>query len=360
MTGIPGDPMLLSGDAFARGRAQAAGGEAEEVRRVTRLRIEGARTAGAFGPGAAEYLAAQRAFAEREDPHGMAEVAGIAAGFDLGAEEVFAHLHLGTLNDIARGAALDRDGCSAWASTEGPDGPIVVKNRDFAGSHAAIQRVFRHEGPDLEHGPLLCIGSLGAPGAYSSGMNAAGLAVVDTQVGVRRHRVGWLRYFLMTRILATCATLPDALRLIRSVPHAGGGTLVLADRSGAAACVELSAGGVAVEEAPLVCRTNHFTTTALAPDTMGHAESAIDASSTGRRAFLDRVLPDRVWSARDARDLMARHEDEGLFAPVCQQHGGDDGTHTLSSAVYCCGASMLHVCHGNPCTGSWQSIPLMS
>lgn len=349
------EPLHLSGDAFARGRGQAASGVAEEVRRVIRDRIDGARLAGSLGPVAQRYLDLQRAFAEHGDPAGMAELAGIAEGFGIARDELFTHLHLGILADITQGAPVPRDGCSAWAVADGPHGPLVVKNRDFAGSHAGIQRVFRHDGPDLAQGPLLCIGSLGAPGAYSSGMNASGLAIVDTQVGVRHHGTGWLRYFLMTRLLATADSVAQALRFVRTVPHAGGGTLVLADRSGAVASVELGASAVATEEAPLVCRTNHFTTTALAPETLPHAESEIDASSARRRAFLDRVIPSRTWGVAEATALMAEH----AAAPVCQ-HGDDGGSRTISSAVYCCRSGVLHACLGNPCTGAWQSFPLLS
>ncbi len=352
----PAEAVPLVGDAFARGKAQALAGDADEVRRVARMRLNQAHAHGLFGPDEMRYLAAQRSFAEAKDPQGMAELAGIAEGFGFETAELFKHLHLGILQDLANGATADHDGCSAWAVADGPDGPLAVKNRDFSGSHAGIQRVFRHDGPDLEQGPMLCLGSLGSPGAYSSGMNAAGLAVLDTQVGVRHHRVGWVRYFLMTRLLATAATVAEALRTIRSVPHAGGGSLVVADRHGGVAAVELGASAVATEEAPLVCRTNHFTTTALGPETLSNEASAIDASSVQRRAFLDRVLRDRAWSAGDAMALMGEHADRGS-AQLCQ-HGSVGGSRTISSAVYCCRSGVLHVCLGNPCTGPWQSIKL--
>jgi hypothetical protein len=188
-------------------------------------------------------------------------------------------------------------------------------------------------------------------------MNAAGLAVVDTQVGVRHHRVGWVRYFLMTRLLATASTVAEAVRMIRSMQHAGGGTLVLADRQGGAAAVELGATAVAIEEAPLVCRTNHFTTTALAAETLPNDVSYIDASSTQRRAFLDRILPGRSWSAGEAALLMAQHTEGEATAPLWQ-HGNDQGTRTISSAVYCCRSGLLHVCFGSPCAEPWKSISL--
>lgn len=350
----PGDVLNLAGDPFTRGASQAIGAPVDEVRATLAHRLTIANEAGAFGAGAQDYLDDQRRFAERHCPNALAEVAGIAEGFGIPEHEVFAHLYIGTLTDLAHAAATEEDGCSTWATADGPDGPLVVKNRDFSGRHAGIQRVFRHEGPDLDHGPMLCLGSLGAPGAYSSGMNAAGLAVVDTQVGVRHHATGWLRYFLMTEVLSKTATVADALALIREVPHAGGGTLVLGDRSGAVAAVELGASAVAIELAPLVCRTNHFTTTALAPDTRRDTEDRIDANSAGRRTVLDATLPGAVWNIDAATRLMARHEGAG---PLCQ-HGAEGQSQTIASVVYCCRDAHLYACLSNPCSGTWLRFAL--
>lgn len=358
----PGRPLALCGTAHERGKAQATEGEAarDDVRRVTRSRVSDAQAGGLIGDEARRYLDAQRGFAESECDAEMAELAGIAEAFDITFDELFIHLHLGTLRDLTAASLGFADGCSAWAVADGPDGPIAVKNRDFSGHHAGIQRVFRHEGPDLSHGPMLCLGSLGSPGAYSSGINAAGLAVVDTQVGVRAHGIGWLRYFLMTRLLSTTSTVAEAVDLIRSVRHAGGGTLVLADRLGTVAAVELDADGVAIETAPVVCRTNHFTTTSLAPETLVDPRSGIEDTSRARRAFLDEVLPGRSWDAAQAAQLMAQHRTaEERSAPLCQ-HQDAGGTRTISTAVYCCRSSLMYACLDNPCTGPWQSIALMS
>ncbi len=358
------DVLSLVGDPFERGQAQISAGADlwPEVRQITRDRLAAAREAGLLGDTARAYLDQQKVFARAECPDDMAELSGIAAGFDLPEDSLFQHLHLGTLRDLAQAQGGASDGCSAWAVADGPDGPLTVKNRDFSGGHAGIQRVFRHDGPDLKHGPMLCLGSLGSPGAYSSGLNAAGLAVVDTQVGVRRHAVGWLRYFLMTRLLAETASVAEAVAMIRRSAHAGGGTLVLADAAGEVAAVELGAAGVAVETAPVVCRTNHFTTTALAPQTLVDTRSRIEDSSHSRRAFLDRVLPGRDWGVGDAAGLMAQHRDgdDPLLAPVCQHGTAAGGTRTLSSVAYCCRTRVMYVCLDNPCSGEWQSIALTS
>ena len=115
---------------------------------------------------------------------------------------------------------------------------------------------------------MICVGSFGSPGAYSSGINAKGLALADTQVAVATHRVGWLRYFLMTRLLATCSTVAEACVFLKSTPHAGGGTLILADTSGETAAVELGAARAVIRGGPVVWRTNHFVTPELATETL--------------------------------------------------------------------------------------------
>ena len=349
----PAEPVVLAGDAEARGRAQAGAGAApESVRAAMTARLAEARHAGLMTADAMAFVERQRAFAARHSPEALAEIAGIAAAFDLTDQDVFLHQHLGTLKDLAGGATLSEDGCSAWAVADGPDGPLLVKNRDFSGHHAAIQRLFRHEGPDLAQGPLLCLGSLGSPGAYSSGMNAAGLAVVDTQVGVRTHAVGWLRYFLMTRILSRCATVDAALALVRALPHAGGGTLVLADARGGTAAVELGARAVATEQAPLVCRTNHFTCTALAPETLTD-DSRIDASAAGRRARRDAALPGQAWTVAAAATLMAQH---GPGTSICQHAAPDQGARTIAATVYCPRDGLVYACLDAPCTGQWHRL----
>jgi isopenicillin-N N-acyltransferase like protein len=360
LAALPAEPLRLTGTPFERGLAQTVEGAQTcgEVRRVTNDRLAAADKAGLLGYGAERFLKAQRAFAEAECGPEFDELAGIAEAFDMPLDRLFAALHLGILRDLALAPGDFADGCSAWAVSTGPDGPLAVKNRDFSGAHAGIQRVFRHEGADLKHGPFLCLGSLGSPGAYSSGMNAAGLAVVDTQVGIRTHRRGWLRYFLMTRVLSQAATVAEALDLIGTARHAGGGTLVLADAGGAAAAIELGADAVSVEVAPLVCRTNHFTSTALAPETLTDPHSEIEDTSQSRRGFLDRTLPGRRWGMADAAGLMATHRgDDPQSAPLCQ-HPDAGGTRTISSVVYCCASRLMYVCLDNPCSGAWQRLGL--
>ena len=356
-------PLILSGDAGARGRGQAADAEADpsRVRAATIGRVETARAEGVLDTQALAYLRAQRAFHETHDPQGMAELGGIAEGFGLDPDELFAHLHLGTLRDLKDGAALvEGDGCSAWAVPDGPDGPMLVKNRDYSGTHLGIQKVSLHTGPDVTTGSMLCVGSLGSPGAYSSGINAAGLALADTHVAVTTHRVGWLRYFLMTRILATCTTVEEALEFIWGVPHAGGGTLVLADASGAIAAAELGAAKPGVCTGPVVWRTNHFIIPGLAEDTLSPFGDLIVGNSQTRFDYLEAQLPSRGWQIADAANLMRTHADSApLAAPLCQHQEGD-ASETLSSSIYSCRLRTLTFSEGRPCAGHWLNYRIPS
>jgi predicted choloylglycine hydrolase len=348
--------LVLSGSAYARGRGQAAAGQGPQLRAATVGRVETARAEGLLDEASRGYLAAQRAFMALHDPEGMSELLGIAEGFALPEAELFAHLHLGTLRDLKGGAELV-DGCSAWAVAAGPDGPLVVKNRDYSGLHLGIQTLARHTGPDVTSGGILCLGSLGSPGAYSSGINAAGLALADTQVSVATHRVGWLRYFLMTRLLARCKTVAEAVAFVRGSQHAGGGTLVLADPTGATAAIELGAAGMTVATGAEVWRTNHYTG-GLAADTLLPRDDSIAANSRDRFGYLSRTLPGTSWTRARARKLMATHPETAPgAAPICQ-HGSSDAAETISSVVYSCNLRQMDFCEGNPCTGAWRTISL--
>jgi isopenicillin-N N-acyltransferase like protein len=352
---VEGHPLVLSGDPQSRGRgqAQSAGADPSRVRAATIGRVDQARANGLVDAAARDYLAAQHSFHAEHDPAGLAELAGIAENFAIDAEDLFVHLHLGTLRDLGDGAVLEGDGCSAWAIGDGPDGPLVVKNRDYTGTHLGIQTVSVHSGPDVTTGAMLCVGSLGSPGAYSSGINARGLALADTQVSVTLHKVGWLRYFLMTRLLATCSSVAEALDFIRRVPHAGGGTLVLADASGAVAAVELDAAGPEIVTGPLLWRTNHYTLPGCANHTLP-AGDRIAGSSEQRYQYLAGRLPDGVWDAGAAARLMQTHPDtEPGAAPLCQHGDGDRDSETLSSSVYSCTLRTLTFSEGRPCAGRW-------
>lgn len=346
--------ICVSGAAYQRGLAQKGAAPVEMVRRATVAKVAQARGDGLLDAGAEVFLEAQRQFHEKHDPEGLAELRGVADAHGFAEADLFAHLHLGTLRDMKGGATLI-DGCSAVAVGQGPDGPLVFKNRDFSGQHLGIQCVLRHAGPDITSGQVLSLGSLGSLAAWSSGINAAGLAVADTQVAVNRHGVGWLRYFLLPRLLAQATTVAQAVALIRGRPHAGGGTLVLADRSGATASVELSARGAVISEGGVQWRTNHYTGSETAQETLGADGDRIAGTSQARFDHLTRVLAGTGWTRSAARTLLATHPGAG-GAPICQHGDGGDGAETISSVVYSCRLGGMEISEGTPCLGRWTEI----
>jgi isopenicillin-N N-acyltransferase like protein len=345
LTTTPGQPLLLVGSPFERGRLQAIlrPEKADAVRAAVHGRLASVRRARSH-PEVKAYLASQRRFAHVHCGPEMAELEGIATGFEIPSEELFAYLHLGILLDL-----VANEGCTAWAMRWG-HGALLAKNRDFRGEHRDLQEVFLHRGPDPQALPYLAVGSLGSPGAFSSGINAAWLALADTAIDTTRHRTGWLRYFLMTRLLRTCRTVGAARALIADIPHAGGGSLVMADATGGAMVVEFGVDDPCVEAGERLARTNHFLRASggrSAPD------DPRAQSSTQRFATIQGFLQgSHNVSLEQAAARMASHA-EGEHEGLCR-HGEDGDTLTISTSLYVTDPPALHFAPGNPCSSTWK------
>ena len=353
-------PLDLAGSAYRRGQAQAelCPDKAEAVRAAVRGRL--APLVGHLArPEVGGWLAAQKAYADTVAGDDLDELRGIADGFGLGFDELFAYLHLGTLNDMAVLAAGETDGCTAWASRHPRHRAILCKNRDFRGEHVGLQRVFRHTDPAWGGRRNLCVGSLGSPGAYSSGINSDGLAVADTAIGTTDHGVGLLRYFVMTRLLVGTSTVAGALDKLGTLDHAGGGSIVLADATGAVAAVELGYRRLGAEKgkAGWVARTNHFVSPGLAEAFLPAPGDPMAVSSVGRLATVRAGVA--AWATGGnidaAAQLMASH-DRGATGDIglCR-HGQDGDASTISTAIFACDAPTLYFCPGNPCDREWLS-----
>ncbi len=355
----------LRGAAYDRGRAQAelCAERATEVTLAVTLRLAELGPALAH-PKVVAWLDAQHAYTRDHDPDAFVEVQGIAEGFGIAADALFAWLYADVITDLA-GVPSQADSASVWATPQGRSGagaggtgPFLVKNRDVRGTLGALQCVFRHDDPEWRGERILCVGTLGLPGAVSSGINTRGLAVADAPVGTNDHGEGWLRSLLMTRLLRECATVAEAIALVFRVPHAGGGALLLGDASGAVAAIDLAHGRVGAEEpedASYVARCGHFVTERL----RGHEAAADDAearASHARLATLEHGLRDlpRPFAQEAIRTLMSRHGDSASAA-LCRHDERHDVT-TASCAIHDCRAPALHISLGPPCTGPWLTI----
>lgn len=353
--------IKLCGDPYARGLQQAQTCPAQIA--AVRIAVENqiaARRQFLRSPEVVEFLAGQWAFLRIHDPDGHRETCGIAAGFGIAADDLFTYLHLNIITDMeimrARGTPYG-DGCTAWAASAAGVGAWVVKNRDYRGEHGSLQRVFHHSDPAWKGRSLLCVGSLGSPGAFSSGINSDGLAVVDTQVGSSDHGVGWLRYFLMTFLLRSCSSVNEALEQISAIPHAGGGTLVMGDAQGQVAAVELGHRRLAIDAPGLryTVRTNHFIGAATSGIGLRHQDDELAQSSDARRSVVCGFLqaePDLELGV--IQSLMSGHDQSGQAA-LCR-HGLGAAARTLSTAIYTCKIPALVLSHGAPCLDRWETF----
>ncbi len=348
MMAAQAEPLVLRGDAFARGRAQAAlcPDSVAAVNAFVHARLQ-ATAELSSQPHIARYLDAQWDFASTHDPDGMAELAGIASGYGLDPRALFAFMHAGQLS------GLPDDGCSAWAWVHPVEGATVVKNRDLRGPALPLQRVFCHHDSAWRGRSVLCVGSLGAPGAYSSGVNSDGLALVDTQVVTTDQGIGMLRYFMMTRLLANCASVSEAVETLHATHHAGGGTLILGDAAGEIAVVELGHTGIWVRQtrAGWLARTNHFLASPLANRLLAAGDD-----SHARLVMLTSWLgvQEAVPSVDQAAAVMATH-DAAEGVGLCR-HGQGGGSTTISCSIFACRSGTLYFANGNPCAGAWVQM----
>lgn len=353
--------ITLTGSALARGQQQA-------LSRPTLVPRVRAAVLGRLAsvqhmldlPRMKTFLKQQKEFLAAQDQSGFDESLGIATGYGLTHDEVLAYLHANILADMPATRPAERDGCTSWAHCLGAGGALVVKNRDYRGEHGILQQVFLHCDPAGGGRTMVCVGSLGSPGAFSSGMNAAGLAVVDTQIGTSDHGVGWLRYFLMTALLRQCADVDEALAFVASVPHAGGGSLVLGDACGTTACVELghAQAPVMIRSMASVARTNHYLDPQMAAQMVLPCDDLSDSSPL-RLSQVQSYLGQHgsTMSVSKAQALMSSHQDRGS---ICLHANADSQTQarTLSCVVYETASQTLHISNGNPCNSTWARFCL--
>lgn len=346
--------LRLVGGAYERGRAQAGHADRSAVISAIELRLE--QNEAVFSePMVREYLRQQWEFAYEHCRDELTELIGVADGFGLDFNRLFGFLHLGIVKNLNT-PIIGEDGCSTWAVSQLDEGPAVGKNRDFMGEHAGLQAVFSHEDPDWSDGRrMLCVGSLGAPGAYSSGINSEGLVVVDTQIATSDYGIGWLRYFLMTRLLSHHGDVDSALEYIKSISHAGGGSLILGDPSGRVAAVDLGHGSVSIVERNngWVARTNHFP-----PGSVRNLDDGapMRGSTTGRYQALSHALSLRTKSLSSLTEIMGTHSSDDAKS-LCR-HGEDGDSRTLSTAIFLCQSRILYFADGNPCDARWKEFSM--
>lgn len=151
----------------------------------------------------------------------------------------------------------------------------------------------------------------------SDGVNASGLSAAVAYGGRGAVGRGFGVTTIMRYVLETCATVAEAVAVLRRVPSHMAYNIVLADRRGGTATVELAPGGGARILRPAIA-TNHQ-----------HGAATVDnpafTRTAERRTRLERLL-DAGVSVRALADAF-------LEAPLFQ-HNYDGGFGTLFTAIY--------------------------
>jgi hypothetical protein len=348
------DPPLLRGDARARGLAFARLGKPQEdaVRARATEAWDFARGKDALG-----WLATQWQAQYALLPDLASFITALAEGHGLPAETLFA-AHLRYAIEDRAATAGEHDGCSAFAVVRPDGGVLLAKNRDNPPPLRQVASLVRQSDPDWGGREILSVGSLGHSPTCSSGINTDGFCLADTAVRTADLGTGALRYYLMEALLIRCADVEQAIALIRSLPQLGGGTLVMADASGAIATVELGHRATQIERGARpgwVARTNHF----LHPDTAAPLREAPGSvprvNSEGRLAALRRAVRADT-TLEECGAILSRHA-EGDLPALCRH---DPGTWTNSCAIFDVTARRLRLSQGQPCAGAWLDAHLDS
>jgi predicted choloylglycine hydrolase len=253
--------------------------------------------------------------------------------------------------------------CTTWAASgrvTAGGAPLLAKNRDQAPDELALQCLARVR-PARGY-PYLCLTSAGSPAVYSSGINVAGLAIVDTHVPATLVGPGITRYSLMMDLLETCADVPAAMRHLPTVPHMGNGTLTLADAQGNLAVFEIAhlAQAVIRPDEDFVVSTNHFTAEVTRRLSGDDEPAYLPGSSEGRHRQVADALRDGsgqvdlAWSQK----LMALHG--SAQSAICRHPEVDATSVTISASIYAPRFGRLHVTHGNPCQVPFEAYQVIA
>lgn len=297
---------------------------------------------------------------ETHTPQTLAMMRGLAESLGLPWEHYFTYIIASYLTDRLKGPE-NADGCTAWAASGDvtADGePLLVKNRDYRPDHQQLQCLARIK---PEHGySYLTLTSAGSPGVFSSGVNAAGLAVADTHVVSKDIGPGISRYSLMMHLLEQCDRVSQALDYMKSVPHFGDGTVVLADMEGDMAVFELAHSVQAVRRSfeGYLVSTNHFSDLQTRSLWMDTNPPRLQGNSEARRRTIENELGSShgqvnvIW----AQTQMARHGDD--LSAICRHPEVEAHAVTISTVIFQPRQASLYVTNGLPCQTPFEQYSI--
>lgn len=351
--------LNLSGDARNIGRQH--GEQVSDLRSQIQASIQSRLTTlRKSSPDFSRYLKNIRQTWEEHAPETLEMLLGIAEALDLTWDEFFTYTIASYLTSCLNQPSQS-EGCSTWAANGKitRDGaPILAKNRDYGPDHQSLQCLARVK---PGHGnPFLCLTSAGSPGVFSSGINCAGLTVVDTFIPSTDIGPGIARYSLMMDILKNFSTVQEATYYLPTQPHFGDGSVTVLDARGDMAVFEIAHSVQAVRhsESGFVACTNHFT----APETRSLWVDKEPVHLRGDSQGRLRMINDALRSAKGQVDIpwsqamMGQHSDS--LSALCRHAEIDPLSVTISCVILLPRLASIYVANGHPCQTPFEFVQL--
>ncbi|MFD8981623.1 C45 family autoproteolytic acyltransferase/hydolase [Streptomyces sp. NPDC059564] len=300
-------------------------------------------------PALLPVIAAHRAAVEAALPDLAEEVAGLADGARISADEAW----LLQIRREVMGYSTVRAGgdCTTYART-GPGGPpVLAQTVDLSGdldTHISVLRTAR-AGAARRSLVLSFAGLLGY-----LGVNSDGLAVGLNLVLGGRWRPGVPPYLAIRHLLDTARNTEQALKILADLPLASSRSLMLCDHE-RALYVEHLDGDLRVTEAASpggLAHTNHFLHPDFAP--------ADELNVFARNSSLRRLRAAREGLAALPADASAEDHFALLSQPPVRvpDRGDIRAERTVAAAVMFPAAGLLHVRPGDPARSRTQVFAL--
>lgn len=229
--------------------------------------------------------------------------------------------------------------CSCFAYNDG-DRTVFGRNSDFL---VSIEKLYMNVIYKLE-GVYSFTGNTTAFIEMEDGVNEHGFAAGLTFIPVRKVKPGFNVGILTRYLLEKCKTVNEAIAVIQKLPIASGGTLTMADRTGAIAVAELSADdtNIIYPHKNYVFATNVFVSEKMAKYNIPEFDNwqAETRYQTMKNSFEQFELMKQ--SPSFARDLLG-----GKFGFMCQ-YDRTKNADTVWSVIYDLSEKRIFRVEGNP------------
>lgn len=190
------------------------------------------------------------------------------------------------------------------------------------------------------------------------GLNEYGLGVTMSAgvPGSQPQEEGLKFWAVIRTLLDCCKTVDEALKLIDGMPISFNWNLILADRTGEAALVEIACQNRAIRRinkttaAQYVCATNQYTLPEMLQYDTNRMRHSVDRYNAIRRA-VDASAPQA--SRETIRRVLSAKTPEGLCC-----HYYKDWLGTLWSMIFDITDGTVEICFGSPQANPWRQFDL--